>query len=382
MDAIEKRQLLGSLSILMLFGCGGGQSLGGDSDADTRVDGDAADAPGDGSTGDFSWDPSIENMGEPGWRDSSEPWCQTFEGPITAYDIWSFEGGVHVVVSDNQNTGMTYEDVNHIYFNDGSGWRKTYEETASSVGPDITTCFFNIMGLSDGSLFAWSGPSHGCNLAHIKDGNLEWENFTVYDLFVVNDTLAYAIYSYGDLKIIQYDGTSWSPIPAVIPYGVYNIWADETSVFCGGAGGSIVSLEGSEWIVHDTQTLATVESMWGFSGEDVWAGFDDGSLRHFDGVSWEQIDWPQANPSGYNSINGMWGQDGKLFFHTPYQLTMWDGASFTVLASWESAGIYINAIWGNSPSEVFLAVEDANYEGTGCGPKYVLWWDGSRFHWF
>jgi hypothetical protein len=370
------------LLIISASACDCGQTnLGGGPDSDAVGEGVDLEG-GDPMASDTPWNPPIDGLGDPGWRDSSEPWCQTFQKPIFAYDIWSFSGGVHVVVSDNQNTGMTYEDVNHIYFNDGNGWRLTYEETASSVGPDLTTCLYNIMGLSDGSLFAWSGPSRSCNLAYIKDGNLDWVNFTVYDLFVVNDTLAYAIYSYGDLKIIKYDGNSWSPIPAVIPYFVWHIWADESSVFAGGDGGTIVSLENNEWIVHDTRTLATVKSIWGFSGENVWVGFDDGSLRHFNGETWEQVDWPRTNPSGFNSIEGMWGKDDNLFFHTAYQLTMWDGNVFTVLAYWESAGIHVNAIWGNSPNELFLAVEDTNYQGTSCGPKYVLWWDGSGFHWF
>jgi hypothetical protein len=346
---------------------------------DGRIDAGIPDyiPPGDGS-----WDPPIENMGDSGWRDSTAPWCPGIEGMILAYDVWSYFGGVYTIVANNINTGMTYEDVNHLYFNNGTGWALAYEAPASSEGMGLNSCYINITGIPDGPIFAWSGPSMSCNIATIESGSVQWGEFQVVDVFVVNEHLVYAISWMGDVKVIKYNGDTWSPVPAVVPYTVYHLWADEESVFAAGSGGTIVSLEGNQWIIHDPGTVGDFTSIWGFSGHDVWVGQSDGTLRHYDGESWTQVDWPNMSESGSRSILGMWGIDGTLFFHTEYQLTVWNGSGFTVLGYWENAGIFINAIWGNSPGEVFLAVSDPNHESSDCGPEYLLWWDGTNFHWF
>ena len=95
------------------------------------------------------------------------------------------------------------------------------------------------------------------------------------------------------------------------------------------------------------------------------------------------------------AVEGMWGQAGTLFFHTIDQIVMWDGVEFTVLGYWagEDAvnpegrhycedAINIRGMWGNATDELFLAVRDLNYSSTDCAPQFLLWWDGSEFHWF
>jgi hypothetical protein len=44
--------------------------------------------------------------------------------------------------------------------------------------------------------------------------------------------------------------------------------------------------------------------------------------------------------------------------------------------------IGINAIWGNSPDEMFMAIHDPNHTTSDCAPEMLLWWDGHEFHWF
>ena len=365
------------LSLFQLAGCGGGHTLLGDATEDARHDTSGQDVPSDGA-----WSPPIDALGDPGWRDSRDPWCPGIDGHVESYDIWSHAAGVYALVADNQDTGITYEDVNHIYFNDGTGWSLYYEALASDELPDITTCYRNIMGLTDGSLFAWASPSQSCELAHVRGNDVEWMSFEVWDVFVVSDTLVYAIATFGDIKVIRYDGETWEPIPATVPYSVYRLWADEESVFAVGDGGTIVSLEGESWRIHDSGTVATLRAVWGFSGSDVWVGQDDGLLRHFDGETWQEVDWPGRAEMGGEHMAGMWGVDGNLFFHSFHCFVMMDQAVFTVLGNWRDSGITINNIWGNSPTEVFLAVTDPAHESADCGPEYLLWWDGAAFHWF
>jgi hypothetical protein len=203
----------------------------------------------------------------------------------------------------------------------------------------------------------------------------------------VNENLLYTLVdTEGDpnQKVVSYDGSTWGPLPvAYTPYQVEHLWADEENVFCAGPDGTIISLEDGEWRIHDTRTLEDFYAIWGFGGADVWAGTDGGDLLHYDGESWTSVEWPCLGE--YCEINAMWGDEGVLFFHDNRQLTMWDGTSFKVLLfSDAEAGsrLLINAIWGNSPTEVFLAVQDEGHPNPQCGIYYLLWWDGSEFHWF
>ena len=43
----------------------------------------------------------------------------------------------------------------------------------------------------------------------------------------------------------------------------------------------------------------------------------------------------------------------------------------------------IRAIWGNSVDEVFLLMASTRIvPHPSCGDYFLLWWDGSEFHWF
>ena len=39
-------------------------------------------------------------------------------------------------------------------------------------------------------------------------------------------------------------------------------------------------------------------------------------------------------------------------------------------------------MWGNSATEVFLAVNDNNFKGYTCGSLFLVWFDGTTFHQF
>ena len=175
-------------------------------------------------------------------------------------------------------------------------------------------------------------------------------------------------------------------------------------MYVAGASGVIMSEEDGGWRIHDTHTLDDIWSIWGFSDDDVWAGTGNGNLLHWNGTDWQQVEWPseaEHSEPEYCSyrgdpIRGMWGIDSVLYFHTGNQIGVWDGAEFSILGHWPGEdvwypeieghdcinGVWINAIWGNSPDEVFFAVSAASHATEDCAPQILLWWDGSEFHWF
>jgi len=101
---------------------------------------------------------------------------------------------------------------------------------------------------------------------------------------------------------LHWDGSAWTVVngsasdPAFRDLIVYGMWgASATSIFAGGGDGSgharIWRYDGTAWrVADDPPQQSAVSSVWGSSDHDVWAALGDGTLRHFDGVSWTTSD--------------------------------------------------------------------------------------------
>lgn len=367
--------------------------------SDTDISGGDAVVFADGP-----WDPPIDSLGESGWRESIDPWCSGAPITMGAFDIWSDSSGVYLLgeyyyVDEHAATvGCPSEHCYGyigIFNNHGSGW-ETYwtREEIDGFDPDDSW----LSGIPSGPLLLVERSVY-CEFNLVWPGAVECalpDGSRVQDIFTVNNTLAYAI---KDDKVIYWDGSEWGPYPAAYtPYLVTKIWADEDDIVCVGPDGIAVTLEGEEWVVHDTGTLRGLDAIWGFEGNDIWVAGGPTGLMHYDGVEWIEVDWPNlvdtSNPCMIGKIKEFWGQEGILYFHTGHQLVMWDGVSFRTIAFWPadtsetddtiecSYNIQISSMWGNSPDELFLAVKDHSHVTEDCNMDYLLWWDGASFHWF
>lgn len=339
------------------------------------------------------WTPPLTNNGTPGWRESEEPWEADVCEHLHTLDLWSYEGGVFVlqdyVYVDQPDECDTYE---RLSFNDGTGWQDYYDRCSMGMSWEVSA----IMGFPDGQLMGVGGGGSPGPVVWIdEDGTEVSANLDAQKLFIVNETLAYAI---DQEKAYRFDGIGWEPVPAFFPYDVYGIWADATDLFGVGINGTIISYSGSsqEWVVHDSGTIESLSTVWGFGGSDVWVGSaESDQLLHYDGVEWTPQQWPVHPPGSHTQIEGMWGQDGVLFFHTNTQLVRWDGSQFTDLSTWPCVeeeipsgevvctnGLVIMAIWGNSPTEVFIGFADASVWPFNCRELHLFWFDGTDYHWF
>ncbi len=393
-------------------GCSSGSTLAG---GDVPDGGDVApDGGDDGSTpegedrtpaeiGEGSPPPPADGgLGDTGWRDSTEPWVPPAREPermCNTYDVWSNDSAVYVLMDWQDTDGGPPSDIGEqISVNDGSGWREFYSvRSTTAFECSEIGCIGGIAGMIGGRLVSENGT-----LAYVGPGTYEPEGGVsgpVEDAFVVNDTLAYAIWQSMGARVIRWDGSHWGPVPAVLPYeGVIRLWADADDLFVVGEAGTVLSLEAGDWRIHDAGTLDPILFIWGFDGNDVWiASWDE--LWHYDGTAWTAVPWPFPDaPADYcveGSIQGLWGADGRLFVWTSHRLVLWDGSEFRTLGHWPArhvvegtinycrGGLLIAAVWGNAPDEVFLATNqgvDDVYRR--CPEAYLLYWDGAAFHWF
>ncbi len=378
---------------------------------------------GDGGTPDAEgWSPPIADIGVGGWRDSTTPWVPPPEpadcegGGLTVIDILPTAAGIYLSWG-----WISYETTpdgphwlvgrrSHLAFNAGDGWREFHAGLCPEYGLEPDRCIARLSGAFGSRLLVrvWS-EFH--QLAYLESSELVmWPDslWDASDPFVVSDDLGYAVWTGADSKVLRFVGGDWLPIPEVLPYDLpYSlltaIWADAENLFLAGERGTVLSLEPTGWRNHVLPTTADMTALWGFGGEDVWAADRDAMLFHWDGSSWTRVEWPnEAASAGEacaepNWITGMWGSGGVLFLHTGHEILRWNGVAFDVLGYWPGApappwgcsgGIGILRVRGLSPNEVFFAasgLEDdegvADGEYSCYSRPFVLFWDGTGFHW-
>lgn len=367
--------------------------------------------------------PPVPDVGT-GWEDSVEPWVAP---PRTgrdcrwhnySFDLWADTERVYAMYLLH---GGDMEEVRRldIAMNGGVGWTPW----ASGICPCHTPRYLAgaigellvVAGLTFGS-----GSSIG-SLLGVSPGGIgslvECDAPPVANAFVVSDTLAYATTVPADgVPVLRFDGEAWSvmpgpPVPSDFPLPL--LWADEDDLFVAGGGGTMVSREGTGWRVHDLGTTSGVASLWGFDGDDVWAGTWDGALHHFDGTTWSEVTWPNAaeieNPCDAepHAALGLWGSEGvlyisagdTLFEHAGPDLmgapvgsgdaiVRYDG-EFRVIGHWpptsraacEDDGVRIWRVRGTSPDDVFVIAEGRLEPATACKRPFILRWDGLSFRW-
>jgi hypothetical protein len=396
------RMLVGTFCFLVgAVGCTRSITVGEDDNRNTHEweggadSGAGADAgPGPDASRPNGWNPPIDNLGEPGWRQSTEPWEPGEYDLRRPSSVWSDQAGVYAMLAGFLSHPWNGNIMYHLILsNDGTGWQ-VWLDFPLMVEPDWREPSGKIRGFPDRDLIAFGkfgtdDPGPIVQLSASGPGQVTPVEVT--DVFIVHDQLAYA--AAAD-KVIRYDGSHWEPIPSALPHFVRRVWANEHAVVAVGDVGTIVSLENDQWVIHDSHTVDDLTAIWGFTSNDIWVGAANGNLNHYDGSGWSGVSWPNPQPANRREpIVGMWGKNGTLFFHSEHMLVRTDGQSFDVLADWgcdmtPDQGschwtLAIDDIWGNSPSELFLAVaEDICQEFTCDTFPYLLWFDGAEFHWF
>jgi hypothetical protein len=332
---------------------------------------------------------TLPHSGGPIWRNSTVPYCGSEDGWIGHIgDLWSDSRGVYVIRTVDTNYGL--------YFNSGSGW--------SRVSPQPRTKFNFLVGIPAGPLLLF-GDSNGdttCGLTAF-DGKTESCLAAVSEVSNVFAVDAQRVFAISDDRLLALSGsylTQYGIIPTS-PWPSYQLWADSQVVVVADHAGNVFLFDDPS---ADPQVLAApdgmaVMSLWGFGRGDLWVGDDAGRLAHYDGESWTMLQVAQGNCLG---VSQMWGAEHILYFATESYVGRWsDGKVDTVLDGpcevdpEDEFGTYekvlIERIWGNSPTELFIAVQErketktlvgsngATYSSVGpdaCGQFRVYWFDG------
>ncbi len=171
---------------------------------------------------------------------------------------------------------------------------------------------------------------------------------------------------------------------------LFGVWGEsEEAIFAVGTRGKAIIYDGKEWKNSDTKTTEMLTSVWGTAANDVWAAGFNGKVLHYDGKVWTDrspgdILFTTVDggvPKGDAAVGlrkNLWGvwASGKvdqttglgtttdlfavgergLVLHFDNTKKLWSkgipvtaGSAVTVIQD------KLNAVWGTSPTNVFIA---------------------------
>lgn len=395
------------LLLLVAAGCGGGSggaADGGDANRDAGRDGSTLDAPpGEAGPRDAGlpdrpevvepppppeWDPPFE-LGEPGWRESTDPFCSPYAGRLRfeGVDIWADHRGVFVLETiENWGTPfeLPYRSGTTLQFNDGSGWASWLDmprEPGSGGG-------YRMNGTPAGPVWLWPGA---CPLRRV-DGPDESrcvyaEDASIQDVHMLGETSGW---------LLLWDRVVWLDEDGPEDVGRFDsderlrgIWGD--------ADGATVVTDRAVYrarrdaemaVLREAEPEAELTALWARDAGDYWVGTESGTLLRFEGGEWTTA----ANVGGY--VSELWSDGSSLYFVSSYDEDGRIGIEGQRFGRWTETGgvevlldyeglVRIGAMAGDADSgEVYLAFVDGELVEYACGPAVVVWFDGEEFHRF
>lgn len=324
-----------------------------------------------------AWPTLEEVVGEPGWRQSTEPLCEdAFESQ--GFDLWSDERGVFVrpwrrcdpELLDRGCLG----DGTSVWWNDGSGWQRFFSA-------DTTLRSSAVYGQPGGDVLV---TTDSCDLLRLDGADdatclVAGSEDQVVHFAAVDGERAYLT---RNNEVWSGQDGSWELLEA-LPRLPTDLWANEEVVVA--AAVNAVYVRGAGDVAFRPLPGAPAGyymAVWGFGAEDLWLGNTSGWLVHWDGAEWTH------RPSG--SIDGiaqLWGSDGVLFFRSTSTFGRVVAGDPEILFSTQSTytnqltpNTFLQSMWGSGPEEVFLSLDRGGVQSS-CVAE-LLFFDGANVRFF
>ncbi|MBW2733371.1 MAG: hypothetical protein JRH20_13360 [Deltaproteobacteria bacterium] len=277
------------------------------------------------------------------------------------------------------------DEISHF---DGNTWSVVYHVPNAR--------FESIWGSSSKNVYA-TGGYQGLDEVHHYDG-IKWvaeklpDTHLAHIVYGLSENVVFAV---GRQTVFRREGGQWktlfhserafsygTPIPAENYMSLDVSWGTGVdTLFVGGAKAEDGALQSSGVAIYSqpallrcngtacalerlpTSAQGPVTGLWGLSEQDVYA-VADGSLYHFDGVSWTDAGLPKLRglavggslSTGVIALGVDRTTEHSLVFR-------YEGGSWKELADLPPRGLYasLNAIWDGSPTGVYLS-----------GPRRIL----------
>jgi uncharacterized protein YjdB len=150
------------------------------------------------------------------------------------------------------------------------------------------------------------------------------------------------------------------------------LWgASSTDIFAVGLNGTIAHYDGISWSIEPTGVSVTLRGVWGAAPNDVVAVGGNGTILRYRGASWS------AEASGTTeALASVWGSSPNDIYAvgTGGTVVHYDGDGWTVDTTGLAGGATLTAVWGTSVNDIFVATN----QGPGVGSP-ILHFDGTTW---
>jgi len=142
----------------------------------------------------------------------------------------------------------------------------------------------------------------------------------------------------------------WRPKKTSTNDDLHAVWGSgPTDVFGVGDNGTVLHFNGLTWTQQQTGAPVNLRGVWGTGPKDVFAVGDKGTIVHYDGIKWATIGTGTSV-----DLYAVWGMNAKDVYAVGDNGTVlhYDGVGW---ANWSNSVIgasNLRGVWGRSPTEV------------------------------
>jgi hypothetical protein len=182
------------------------------------------------------------------------------------------------------------------------------------------------------------------------------------------------VFAVGDNgTVIFYNGLVWTAQTSPTTQNLLAVWGTSaTNVYAVGAGGVIIHYNGTAWSTMTSPTTQSLNAVSGSGATDIWAVGNAGTTVHYNGTAWSSTASVTGIPLAGVANGYAVGLYGTIMTNT--------GSTWALS---NQSGVPVNAIWADSPSDVWVAsygtvlhYDGANWTSTYVGASemtYGLW---------
>lgn len=327
------------------------------------------------------WDPPFE-LGDSGWRESTESFCQPFGLPPDMIALWATDDAVFAATSrhcSHVNTAQEYCDEvegSAIYKNDGTGWILLDSPALRLPGEAAP--------LGDGRLLLGMDviydPETGATLLDNPEWALNAEDITLAAAGgrAVAKAAPPSFVREGAPVWWELSGNDWTRLEE-IDAGSSTIAMDETGgLFLGqqdailiGDSTGVEALEGAPAGVYS-------RGIWGNADGEVCAVNEPGQLVCFDGSDFAvEATIEAASRVQFAEVGE------RLYFLDHYIFGfLAEGEVTTVIELPAEPSRTMTHLATNPSGEVFVSLIDSGLEDYACGSHVLMVYDGTELHRF
>lgn len=174
----------------------------------------------------------------------------------------------------------------------------------------------------------------------------------------------------GSIDQIRYfDGSAWQLPMTMSGANFLGAWASSADDYFLAAGpGGVYHFNNTSGLVQmTTPTLQNINGIWGFSNNDVYAVGDQGTILHYDGSSWLEMDHPATQ-----NLKSIWGSGPQDIYTVDDTgiILHYNGTDWSVTAAGQFS-VGFRYIWGLASDNIYALAGNTIIHYDGSNWSYV-----------